>query len=52
MVPGIAAIALLTDRIVASLRDPDTLTIVLLLVAAVVVGLGLFGLRRAMQRDS
>ena len=50
LLPGVTAIALLADRAAASLRQPDIGQFSLLLTAVLLVGLGLFGLRRWIKR--
>jgi len=50
MIPGVAAVAFLTDRILASLRDPSMQTIAVLVGVAVTVVGSLFGLRRWLER--
>ena len=50
MVPGVAAIAVLADRIADSLRRPDLGSITALTAAVAAVGLGLVGLRRWLKR--
>jgi phospholipase D1/2 len=50
MLPGVAAIALLADRISDSLRHPDLIRFTALGVALVLVGGGLVGLRRWVKR--
>jgi uncharacterized membrane protein YdjX (TVP38/TMEM64 family) len=50
MLPGVIAVVLLADRIAASLRNPDLEEMSLLLGAIALVGLGLAGLRRWIQR--
>ncbi len=52
MIPGVLAVAFLTDRIVASLRDPSSESIVTLILVVVLVAVGLFGLRRWLGRDA
>ncbi|MEJ2328389.1 MAG: VTT domain-containing protein [Gammaproteobacteria bacterium] len=50
MIPGIFAIALLTDRLLASLREPDMTSILILIAVIVLVVLGIIGLRYLIQR--
>jgi len=50
MVPGVVTIALLADRIVASLREPGVESIVILVAVAVCVVLFLAGLRYLVRR--
>lgn len=45
MLPGVIAIAFLTDSLVASLRDPGATSIIVLMVTVVLVILALYGLR-------
>lgn len=49
MVPGVAGIVLLADRISDSLRHPDLVRFSVLLASLALVGLGLVGLRRWMK---
>jgi phospholipase D1/2 len=48
--PGVVAVALLADRIAASLRHPDLGQVAILLASIFLVGLGLAGLRRWVKR--
>ncbi len=50
MIPGVVSIAILADRLVASLRDPSPQSILVLLAAIVLVILTLFGLRQWSRR--
>jgi phospholipase D1/2 len=50
MLPGVIAVVLLADRITASLRNPELEEVSLLLGSIILVGLGLVGLRRWLQR--
>lgn len=50
MVPGVVAVALLADRIAASLRHPDLEQVAILLASIFLVGLGLVGLRHWIKR--
>ncbi len=50
MLPGVIAVVLLADRIAASLRNPEPGQVFLLLGTIALVGLGLVGLRRWLQR--
>ena len=50
MLPGVIAVTLLADRIAASLRNPEIEEISLLLGAILLMGIGLVGLRRWLQR--
>jgi phosphatidylserine/phosphatidylglycerophosphate/cardiolipin synthase-like enzyme/membrane protein DedA with SNARE-associated domain len=50
MFPGVIAIALLADRISASLRHPDLTQFTVLLASLALVGVGLVGLRRWVKR--
>ncbi len=52
VLPGVIGIAFLTDRIVASLRNPGVGTIAAVLGVVVVVGGGLFFLRRFLRNDT
>jgi len=46
IIPGIAAIALLADRLIESLRQPDLLSFTVLFAVIAVLGAGLVGFRR------
>ncbi len=50
VLPGVIAAAFLTDRIVASLRDPSTTTVALVAVAVLAVAAGVYALRRVLRR--
>jgi uncharacterized membrane protein YdjX (TVP38/TMEM64 family) len=50
MIPGVAAIAFLADRIVASLRDPSATSIIILIAVIIVLMLGLVSLRHWLRR--
>ncbi len=50
MIPGVVSIAILADRLVASLRDPSPQSILILLAAIVLVILSLLGLRHWSRR--
>ena len=50
MVPGVMAISLLADRIIASLRDPSATSILVLVAAIALVVMSLIGLRYWIQR--
>jgi uncharacterized membrane protein YdjX (TVP38/TMEM64 family) len=50
MIPGIFAIALLTDRLIASLREPDIASILILMAIIALVVVGIIGLRYLLQR--
>ena len=50
MAPGITAIALFIDRILATLRDPQPVTLGLLSVAVIVIVVGMAWLRRFLRR--
>ena len=50
MIPGIFAIALLTDRLIASLREPDIASILILTAVIALVVVGIIGLRYLLQR--
>jgi uncharacterized membrane protein YdjX (TVP38/TMEM64 family) len=50
MIPGVVSIAILADRLVASLRDPNPQSILILLAAVVLVILSLLGLRQWSRR--
>ncbi len=45
MIPGVLAIALLTDQIIASLREPDIESIVILIAVFTLIVIGIIGLR-------
>jgi uncharacterized membrane protein YdjX (TVP38/TMEM64 family) len=51
MLPGVIAVVLLVDRIAASLRHPDLGQVTILLASISLVGLGLVGLRKWVQRQ-
>ena len=50
IIPGVVSIAILADRLLASLRDPSPKSILILLAAAVLVILSLLGLRQWSRR--
>lgn len=50
MIPGVVSIAILADRLVASLREPSPQSILILLAAIVLVILSLLGLRQWSRR--
>jgi len=50
IIPGIFAISLFTDRLLASLREPDTTSILILIAVIVLILLGITGLRYVLQR--
>jgi phosphatidylserine/phosphatidylglycerophosphate/cardiolipin synthase-like enzyme/uncharacterized membrane protein YdjX (TVP38/TMEM64 family) len=50
VLPGVIAAAFLTDRIVASLRDPSATTVALVAVAVLAVAAGVYALRRVLRR--
>ncbi|MBT8483607.1 MAG: hypothetical protein HKP36_18705 [Myxococcales bacterium] len=52
VLPGVIGVAFLTDRIVASLRDPSLATVAALVGVVVLVGGALFALRRWLQGDA
>jgi len=51
MLPGVMAISLLADRIIASLKDPSVATIAVLVAVVALVVLGLAGLRYWIYRE-
>ena len=52
MVPGVLAAGFLTDRVVASLREPGATTIGTAVVAIAIVAAGLLGLRHWLRKSS
>lgn len=52
MLPGIAAVVVLADRIAESLRHPDLTHVTILMAAVALVGLALVALRRWVKRTS
>ena len=51
MLPGIAAVVVLADRIAESLRHPDLTHVTVLMAAVALVGLALVALRRWVKRN-
>ncbi len=52
MLPGIVVSALFIDRILAAIRAPGPLTVVLVVVAAAVIGIMAFAIRRHLARSA
>ena len=52
MIPGIFAIALLTEQLIASLREPDIASILILITVIALVFSGIIGLRYLLQHRS
>src|SRR5690606_14290318 len=50
MAPGIFALILATDRVVAAARQPAPLTIAIAIAVLVLIGLGVLGLRRILGK--
>ena len=52
MLPGVLAMGLLTDRVVASIREPSVTSIIVAIAVGIVAVVGLLGLRHWLRRQT